>query len=178
MAKGFIIAAIRKKENFSVAVKSNVRIIFDLCPNILEIHERIKISHKEGKKIFIHIDLAEGIGKDKYAMRFLKSIGLDGIISTRTNLIKFAKEEGLIAVQRFFTVDSQSLKTAVETMKTSKADMIEIMPGVATKTITRLKESIKNPIIAGGLIETSDEIKSAFEAGAMAVSVGKSDLWK
>lgn len=178
MAKGFIIAAIRKKEDFSVAVKSNVGIIFDLCPNILEIKERIKICHKEGKKIFIHIDLAEGIGKDKYAMKFLKNLDLDGIISTRTNLIKFAKEAGLLAVQRFFTVDSQSVNTAVETLKTSKADMIEIMPGIATKAITRLKENIKNPIIAGGLIETSDEIKSAFEAGAMAVSVGKCDLWK
>jgi glycerol uptake operon antiterminator len=34
------------------------------------------------------------------------------------------------------------------------------------------------PIIAGGLIENHEELASAFEAGASAVSTGCTDLWK
>ena len=178
MSEGFIIAAVRNQMDFENSLKSNTKIIFDLCPNILNIKERIEKCHTEDKKIFIHIDLAEGIGKDKYSMEFLKNLGLDGIISTRTNLIKFAKEINLLTVQRFFVVDSQSVNTAIETLKNSKADMIEIMRGIAIKAITRLKEKVRNPIIAGGLIDSDEEIKNAFAAGAKAVSVGNSDFWK
>ncbi|MBR4949861.1 MAG: glycerol-3-phosphate responsive antiterminator [Clostridia bacterium] len=177
MQKGFIIAAVRNDEEFSNAATSKSEIIFDLCPNILNIHDRIKLCKKNNKKLFIHIDLAEGIGKDKYAMEFLKGIGLDGIISTRTNLIKFAKESDLLTVQRFFAVDSKSLNTAIETLKSSKADMIEIMPGIATKAIEVLKSKVKSPIIAGGLIDSVDEIEKVFLSGAKAVSTGKSDFW-
>jgi hypothetical protein len=41
-------------------------------------------------------------------------MGVDGIISTRTNIIKFARQEGLTTVQRFFIVDSHSVDTTVE----------------------------------------------------------------
>mgnify|MGYP003376539932 CR=1 FL=1 len=178
MPEGFIIAAVRNQKDFELSLKLNTETIFDLCPNILNIGERIEQCHAKGKKIFIHIDLAEGIGKDKYSMEFLKGLNLDGIISTRTNLIKFAKEMGLLTVKRFFVVDSQSVNTAIETLKTSKADMIEIMPGIAIKAITRLKEKVRNPIIAGGLIDSNEEIRDAFSAGAKAVSVGNSYFWK
>ncbi len=177
MEKGKIIAAARDSEQLLLAAKSGVDIIFMLAPNIADLGEHIKIAHGAGKKLFIHLDLAEGIGKDEYGIRYVMEQGADGIISTRTNIIRLARKVGITTVQRFFIVDSQSVETTVEAVKSGKADMIEIMPGTVSKVIRRLRGELDMPIVAGGLLETREEIEEAFECGVAAVSTGKSELW-
>lgn len=172
-----VIAAIRTKDELIFASSSDVKIIFDLNPNILTIKENLEIAHKYSKKYFIHIDLAEGIGKDKSGIEYLKQLGVDGIISTRTAIVKAARELGVFTVQRFFIVDSHSIETTVESIKASKPQMIEIMPGSVLKVISRLKETLDIPIIAGGLIETEEEAIKIIQSGASAVSTGKTVLW-
>lgn len=178
MNKLRVIAAVRSESELLAAAKSDVETIFMLAANIADLKGQAELVHKAGKKLFIHLDLAEGIGKDEYGIRYAKEQGADGIISTRTNIIKLAKREGMFTVQRFFVLDSHSVDTIVETAGMSKADMIEIMPGVVTKVIKRLKNELDMPIVAGGLIETSDEIDEAISAGAAAISTGKSKFWE
>lgn len=173
-----IIAAVRGEHEFECAILKNINIIFDLSPDLLNVADRVKRVHDAGKKLFVHIDLATGIGKDESGLSFLKGIGVDGVISTRTNIIKMAKKLGLFTVQRFFIVDSHSIDTSVEAVKTSKPDMIEIMPGTVAKVIKRLKTDLAMPIVAGGLIETKKEIEEAILWGATAVSTGKKELWE
>ena len=173
-----IIAAVRNGKEILKAAQSEVKIVFDLSPDILTVKEHADILHKAGKKFFIHIDLAEGIGKDRSGIIYAKSAGVDGIISTRSVIIKTAREEGLFTVQRFFIVDSHSIDTTVEALKSSKAQMIEIMPGIVVKVVKELKKTIDVPIIAGGLIETEDEAIEAIKCGASAVSTGKNNLWQ
>ncbi|MBO7208275.1 MAG: glycerol-3-phosphate responsive antiterminator [Clostridia bacterium] len=173
-----IIAAVRSNEELNAAIKSDVGMIFMLAPNIDDISAQARLVHDAGKKFFIHIDLAEGIGKDEYGIRFAKKLGVDGIISTRTNIIKTASRVGVSTVQRFFIVDSHSVDTSIEAAKQSKADMIEIMPGTVAKVIKRMKEKLEMPIVAGGLVETYAEIDEAISCGAAAVSTGKKEFWK
>lgn len=177
MIKMKIIAAVRSNDEFLIALDSKVDIIFMLSPNIADINEQANLSHKAGKKMFIHLDLAEGIGKDVHGIRFAKEQGVDGIISTRTNIIKNAKRENMFTIQRFFAVDSQSVYTAIDAAKSSNADMIEIMPGTMTKVIKTLKKELDIPVVAGGLIETKEEIEDAIFCGAIAVSTGKKEFW-
>ena len=143
----------------------------------MTIEEKLNQAHSEGKKYFIHIDLAEGIGKDKSGIEFVKKLGVDGIISTRSGIIKAARELGVFTVQRFFIVDSHSIQTTLEAVKTSKPQMIEIMPGSVAKVISGLKNSLDIPIIAGGLIETEEEAVEIIKCGASAVSTGSVILW-
>lgn len=175
---GAVIAAVRNIESLKVAVDSSVEVIFDLAPNIFNLKEKVETVHKAGKKLFIHIDLAEGIGKDRTGIEFAKRMNVDGIISTRSNLIKTASEMGLLTVQRFFIIDSHSVATTTDALKNSKTDMIEVMPGVVSKVIKDLKERISQPIIAGGLIDEASEIKMAIDSGAAAVSTGAADFWE
>lgn len=172
-----IIAAVRNERELEAARNSRIKIIFCLCPNILTLEETVKSSHEAGKKIFLHMDLAEGVGKDKPGLMYVKKLGVDGIISTRVNIIKAAREAGLFTVQRFFIVDSQSVATTLESIKASRPDMVEVMPGIVTKVISDLKASLNIPIIAGGLIETRKEIEEAVHSGASAVSTGRQELW-
>lgn len=59
------------------------------------------------------MDLMEGIGKDRAGIRLLSRMGVPGIVTTKSNLVKYAREEGICAIQRLFIVDSESLKTAI-----------------------------------------------------------------
>ena len=171
-----VIAAVRSKEELLRAALSDVKIVFHLSPNILTLEEDIKILHSAEKKLFLHLDLADGIGRDRSGIEYIKRLGVDGIISTRTSIIKYARELGVFTVQRFFIVDSQSIYTTIETLKSSKAQMIEVMPAMG-KTIMRLKEAVDVPIIAGGLIETWEEAIGILKSGASAVSTGKVQIW-
>lgn len=173
-----VIAAIRSEEEFMSALESSVDTVFHLMPNIITLRKDAEAAHSKGKKMFIHFDFAEGVGKDRYGILYAKAAGVDGIISTRVNIIRLAREAGMFTVQRFFIVDSRSVDTTVESLKSSKADMIEVMPGVLPKVIENLKKRVNVPIIAGGLIETKQEIGSAMEAGAAAVSTGCEELWE
>lgn len=178
MQKTKVIAAVRNNDELVAALDSPVNMIFLLSTNIEKIKSQADLVHSVGKKLFVHIDLAEGIGKDEYGIKFVKQQGVDGIISTRTNLIKLAKKSGIYTVQRFFIVDTHSVDTTIESAKASKADMIEIMPGVVAKVIKRLKKELEMPVVAGGLIETKEEFDEAISCGAFAVSTGKSMFWR
>ena len=172
-----VIAAVRNMEDFEMALASNAGKIFFLQPSISNLQYCALKAHKHEKELYIHIDMTRGRGKDRLGIEYAKSLDIDGIISTKASLIKAAKECGLKTVQRFFIVDSQSMDTAVENLKSSKADMAEIMPGVCTKAISKLKGRIDTPIIAGGLISETDEIADCMKAGACAVSTGEQKLW-
>lgn len=172
-----VIAAVRTEEDFAAALVSDSKLIFDLLPNIHMVKMRSEQAHRAGKRLFLHMDLAEGIGRDPAGMRYVHEQGADGIISTRAGMVRLAKEAGLLTVQRFFMIDSQSVRTAEETLKNTKADMLELMPGLLPKVIAGIAAATRIPVIAGGLIETQEEVHSAFAAGASAVSTGKPALW-
>ena len=173
-----VIAAVRSEEEFKKALIKEIEIIFMLAPNILTLPNQLKMAHECNKKVFIHIDLAEGIGKDKAGIKLLKKLNVDGVISTRVNIIRIAKDENLFTVQRFFIVDSKSLETTIEAVKQSRCDVVEIMPGVLPKVISYLNSTLSVPIIAGGLIGSRTEISEALSSGAVAVSTGKSEFWE
>ena len=172
-----IAAAIRTEKDFSKALKSRVDVVFLLHSNIITVNQSVKEIHGAGKKAFVHLDFAEVIGKDRAGIEFLAKNGVDGILTTRTKIVRIAKEYNLTTVQRFFIVDSHSLNTSMESIKISKPDIIEIMPGIVTKKIKEFREEITTPIIAGGIIETEQEVIAALEAGADIVSTGEVELW-
>ncbi|MDN5331065.1 MAG: glycerol uptake operon antiterminator [Tepidanaerobacteraceae bacterium] len=173
-----VIAAIRDIEAVDVALSKPVRCIFMLTGNILDIKYPVTHIKKARKRVFLHVDLLEGIGKDAAGVKYIaEEIKPDGIITTRSNLISSAKSEGIFAIQRVFFLDSQAVDTAVRTIRQVDPDAVEILPGVIPKIIKRMYEKVHHPLIAGGLIEEKKEVSEALEAGAWAVSVSKDDLW-
>ena len=175
LAENPVIAAVRE-EGFQEAVSSSAGVIFCLSANILQLPDCVRAAHEADKAIFVHIDLADGVGRDRAGLAYLASLGVDGVISTRTQLVRQAREVGLLSVQRFFALDSQGLASMEETLASARPDLVEIMPGVIGKVIAKLAVG-ETPVIAGGLIETKKEVCSALEHGAIAVSTGKTELF-
>ena len=170
-----VIAAVHER-NFDKALASPCEVIFLLGSSILSIPDKIRQAHEADKCIFIHTDLAEGLGKDRTGVQFCAQAGADGIISTRANLIRAGRDLGLMTVQRFFALDSQGVDSISELLENSNPDLIEIMPGVIGKIIKRFANA-KAPLIAGGLVETKEDVTTALKLGAFAVSTGKEPLW-
>ena len=170
-----VIAAVTD-EKWQAAIESPVRVIFYLSANLLTVAERVRQAHGADKFVMVHLDLAEGIGRDRAGMRYLAQCGVDGIISTKAQLIRLAKEQNMITVQRFFALDSKGMESIEEMLRNTNPHLMEIMPGVIGKAITRFRRC-GIPVIAGGLIETKTEVTEALGAGATAVSTGKETLW-
>lgn len=165
-----------QEADFHAALNSPCDVLFHLNANLLTVKDRISAAHQAGKRIFIHLDLASGIGKDKSGVEFLAQIGADGIISTRGPMIRCAKEYGLLTVQRFFALDSRGIDSIHEMLESVSPDFMEVMPGVIGKVIRRFSSG-PIPVIAGGLMETKAEVTEALSCGAAAISTSAKSLW-
>lgn len=172
-----VIAAVRSNTEFFEALKSGVNVIFLLSANIFELNEQIKAAHEKKKYIFVHVDMMDGIGKDRTGIEYLSKCGIDGVISTRISVIKAAAGLGLRTIQRFFIVDSQSVETAKAALSQFKPDMVEIMPFQCASYLSGFCKRENIRIIAGGLVQTKRDIFAALENGVEAVSTGKGELW-
>ena len=180
LSKRPIIAAIREFEDITVALEKKVLVIFILSGDVFDLI-RVK-GEIRGLDVllFAHLDLIEGIGKDKAGIRFLKQeIGIDGILTTRSRLIKFAKKETLFTIQRLFILDSEGLGTGISVVRECSPWAVEVLPGII---LPRLKVDLVKqdlpPIIAGGLIRTEKEIKEVLKSGALAISTSRKELWE
>lgn len=174
-----VIAAVKNEEDLETAIKSQVTTIFLLCADIFNAKSLVDRIKNADKSALIHIDFLEGIGKDAKAIDYIiKVIQPDGVISTKSNHIKIAKDKGIFTIQRFFLIDSKSYEMTTKSVKSIQPDMIEIMPGVMPGIIQRITGQLSIPVIAGGLIRSKQDIMEVLSAGAVGASTGKKDLWK
>lgn len=173
-----VIAAIRKEEDVEAALSSQVTTVFLLHADIFNIKSMVERIKSGDKTVFIHIDFLEGLGKDHKAIDYIAEvIKPDGIISTKSSHIKYAREKGMFAIQRFFLVDSLSYETTIKTVQTVQPDMIEIMPAVMPGVIRKICRQVSLPVIAGGLIDIKEDIIEILKSGALGASTGKKELW-
>ena len=176
--KNPVIPAARTPDAVRRAAGTSAAAIFLLGGSILTLPEMIRIAHESGKRAFVHIDLAEGLGRDETAVRWcVENLCADGVISTKSGLLKVASELGAITIQRLFLMDSSSFEHGKRMLKNTPPHMAEVLPGIAPKAISELSKALSKPVIAGGLITEPREIALALQAGATAVSVGDEKLW-
>lgn len=172
-----VIAAVKDGEAAEAAAASGVGAVFLLGGDILTLPQRVAMLRDAGKKVFLHIDLIEGAGRDAAGVRYISRVmRADGVISTRGNLMKTAAEEGLWGVLRLFMLDSASLSSGMKLLEAAQPAMVELMPGLVGKAIQHFSKCGFS-VIAGGMITTRQEAAAALAAGALAVSTSRRELW-
>lgn len=174
-----VIAGIRDKDDLNKAVKSGCIALFVLFGDILILPEIMEKARENDKLVFLHLDLIEGIGRDKKGIEYLSRNNLcDGIVTTKSNLISVAKKEGLIAIQRLFLIDSAALSTGEQLLRKNQPDAVEILPGIAAPYFFKhVNYSLNCSIIAGGLITSREEVEMLLNKGIFAVSTSNQELW-
>lgn len=179
LANGPVIPAARSMEDFKVALTHTISpSVVLLFGDINTLPTLISQANEHKKRIVLHLDLFDGIGKDKAGIKFLARLGIHAIVTTKSHLCRFARDEGMIVVQRLFLMDSDSLRTGLNLVRNFKPDAIEILPGsVPASAVQKLVNETGLPILAGGLIRTKEDVNSAIERGISAVSTSRRELW-
>lgn len=178
MEESPIIAAVKDREGLKNSLKSDCKVVFVLFGTICDIKDIVAEIKTCGKIAIVHVDMISGLAAKDVAVDFIKSnTKADGIISTKPQILKRAKELGLLAVQRTFVVDSIALSTLKKQLELFRPDAVEIMPGIMPRILKIVRGYSRVPLIAGGLLMDKKDFMDALEAGADGVSATKEELW-
>ena len=174
-----IIVAVKDFEGLKACcMNDDNKVVFVLFGDVCNIG-KITRQLKEADKIaMVHIDLITGLSGKEVAVDFIKEhTSADGIISTKPNLIKQARELSLYTVLRFFVLDSMAFENIKKQISIAKPDLIEILPGLMPKVIRRVCGIVKVPVIASGLLSDKEDVIAALTAGAISVSTTNQKVW-
>lgn len=173
-----IIAAVRSEEEIYNVLESPSKIVFILKGNINTLNQHVGLLKNKNKIVLLHFDLLLGLSKDFHGLEFIsKNIKIDGVITTRPNIIEAAKGMDLYAIQRVFLLDTMSLESGIESINKYKADAVEVIPGLMPNVIQFFSENTQTPIITGGLIKDKDDVINALSSGATAISSSEIKVW-
>jgi len=167
-----VIAAFRDIHSLCFQTLHHTDVVFILGGTIFDLPQIVQQAKRYQKLVFVDIDLIKGVGKDAPGIRYLaQESQVNGIITTRSNLIKSGQKEGLIAIQRVFILDSESLVGGLGAIEKSAPDAVEILPGlILPKIMKKIRMLTSIPVIAGGLITEKKEIDEILASGAVGIS--------
>lgn len=173
-----IIMAVKDEAGLQACLKlKEARMVFVLYGEVATIADITGQLKAAGKMVMVHMDLISGLSAREEAVDFIaKYTQADGVISTRFEQIKRGKHLGLSTIYRIFVIDSKALSNLNRHIG-EYADIVEILPGLMPKIISRMKRKLGMPIIAGGLIADKEDVIQALSAGAVAISTTNEDVW-
>lgn len=172
-----VILAVKDTDRIDQLLDGDHDVIFLLAGNICTLPDTVKKIQASGKVAIIHIDLMDGFAPREIAVDSIKKdVGADGIISTRPKLLKRGKELGLFTILRLFLLDSMALNNVKYTLNQCEPDLVEVLPGIVTRYFREVARIANRPVIAGGLIKTSQDVFDALENGAIAISASTFSL--
>jgi len=175
-----VIAAVKDLEQLEDCLTlDNIQVVFLLFGDLCSIADIVSRAKDAGKIVMIHMDLVAGLSSSKeIVVDFIHtSTRADGIISTKPNFIRRARELKMFTVLRLFVIDSMAL-AGIDKLEAVRPDFIEVLPGVMPKTIRRIAQTTRIPLLAGGLIQDKEDVMAALGAGAMAVSATSREVWR
>lgn len=177
-----IIAAVKNDSELERCLKTDVEVVFTLYGDVCTIPEITKKIKAAGRIAMVHLDLVAGLTQKEISIDYIRDkTCADGIITTRANLIRHAKERGLATVLRYFVLDSMAIdnihKLALQGYS-SQPDVIEILPGtLVPKVVKRICAMSRVPVVAGGLIQDREDVMNMLDNGVIAISTSCPDVW-
>lgn len=179
LCAGYVIPACRTEEDFACALSlPRAPGLITLFGDINSLPGILQRANAAGKLLLVHLDLLDGVGRDRAGIVFLSKLGVKGLITTKPHLGKLAGQEGMRVIQRMFLVDSESLRTGIHLLKGFRPDAIEALPAFTPASVlSELKAATDVPILAGGLVRSKDDVMRAVANGACAVSTSRRELW-
>lgn len=179
LARYKIIASVKEAKHLEKAAEARLSAVVLSIGNIGVIKGYVDFFKSRDIAVFLHLERIGGISYDREGIAFLSHyVRPDGIVTTRNTLVKLAKKQGLLTIQRHFLVDSDALKSGLQSIQETQPDAVELMPGLLPEFIEEYRSVLDTPIIAGGLIRKREQMEQVLQHGATAVSVGSPSLWK
>jgi glycerol uptake operon antiterminator len=179
LAQSPIIAPVPNLTIFQNALDAPVHALYLLMGTPLSFPEIIHETHKREKLCLVNLDFSEGLARDRHAVEFLASHGADGIISTKSEVLRTVGAFGMLSILRTFAIDKAAVAVTLKILTHFIPDAIEILPAaVAPRVIAHIRPEYPGVyIIGGGLIESVREIEGLFEAGVGSITTSDTRLW-
>lgn len=180
MEKKHIIAAIKNPKDFDQVIIQHEKLaaVYLLMGNISNIQRYTATLKQKGIPVFIHIEKIGGLSLNAEGVEFIaKIVAPDGILSTKHSLLKYARSYGLLTIKRVFMIDTEVYEHLIE-RKDFQPDFIEIMPSTLHSIVRKIVKELRQPILAGGLIQNIEDVKRCMEAGAIGVSTSNRNVWE
>ena len=128
--------------------------------------------------LVLHLDLMAGLSNDEAALQYVAGLKrIDGVITTRHQLVPAARRLGLRTIVRLFLQDSRAVERGVAIATSSRPDAIELLPGVAAAAVGDAFAQCPAPRIAGGLVTDEATVRTILASGCRCVSTSRADLW-
>ena len=177
-----VIAAVKNDADLARCLATDIEVIFILYGDLCSIPEIVGKIKAAGRVAMVHLDLISGLAPKEASVDYIRHMTrADGIITTRANLVRYAKELGLATVLRFFILDSLALSNIEKQAQfhhSAQPDVIEVLPGVIVpKVMKRICGMSRVPVIAGGLIHDREDVVNMLDSGAMAISTSTPEVW-
>lgn len=173
-----VIASIKDEDGLRAVLHAPCPVVFVLFGSVMTIHSIVATLKSAGKTVFVDVDLLDGFSSKPIAVDFLKAhTQTDGVMSTKSIMIRAAKAAGLMAVHRLFLVDSFSYNNLSKQVKISEPDAIMILPGCMPRVISWVRDDTNLPLIAGGLVCDKEDVMAALGAGASAIASSNRAVW-
>jgi glycerol uptake operon antiterminator len=173
-----VAAAVKSEGEMQMALESDALIIFILKGDAFQLAPYATQVHKRGKCIVVHVDLVSGIRKDRAGIKYLHQAGVDGIITSRSQLVSAGRAEGLLTIQRLLLIDESALELGARTIARAAPDFVEVLPGSIFPTVAPLLQKLlPGPFIAGGFVLDTEQVARGQAAGAVLSSSSTYALW-
>ena len=173
-----VIASIKDEDGLRAVLHAPCPVVFVLFGSVMTIHSIVATLKSAGKTVFVDVDLLDGFSSKPIAVDFLKAhTQTDGVMSTKSIMVRAAKAASLMAVHRLFLVDSFSYNNLSKQVKISEPDAIMILPGCMPRVISWVRDDTNLPLIAGGLVCDKEDVMAALGAGASAIASSNRAVW-
>ena len=179
LQRSAIIPAIRGPEYIQRALASPSVIVWLLYGTPLTLPDIVRQVRSAGKLPVANLDLLTGFAQDSDGIDLLAAEGIAGVVSTRQSVLRAARAQGMIAVQRTFVVDSIAVGNIVRALQHFLPDAVELLPAAAAPlcVATLRKAQPQLPIIATGLITTMRQVDDLIRCGVSSAATSDVSLW-
>jgi glycerol uptake operon antiterminator len=174
-----IIPAIRGPEYINAAIASPSAIVWLLYGTPLTLPEIVRQVRSAGKLPIANLDLLTGFAHDADGIALLAAEGVAGVVSTRQSVLRAARAQGIIAVQRTFVVDSIAVGNITRALQHFLPDAVELLPAAAAPLCVSALHAAQPtlPVIATGLVTSMRQVDDLIRCGVSSVATSDISLW-
>jgi glycerol uptake operon antiterminator len=176
---GVLLPAVRDGNSLNQALDLGYRQLLVERGSLLAMVGPLASAARQGIAIFVNLDAVEGLAPDSAALAFLATdLGLSGVLSVKSHLLRDASRFRLRTVQRIHALDSTGLETGLNSIVSPPPYAIAVAPAVAIpQVLSTIRATSTAPIWGTGFITSVEQANEVLAAGADVVSSGRPEVW-
>lgn len=129
--------------------------------DLLLLPKALEVLTQQGIFSIVNIDSIPGLAQDRGGVDYLQALGAAGVVSTRGSLMQRIQHARLLAMQKVFVTDRSNLPRALDSVRASHPDLVQVMPGPVVPRIEPEDLRVFEPFIVSGFVTDEADVRDA-----------------